>query len=105
MDWLQLKESTIPGSGIDIFAVRYIPKNSTFSLYIGRKIPRTIKSRKYICTTNYRHIIKKKGGNTRESARMNQNGSILDALIDDNSDDWSEGEPLYSGVHIINDTF
>ena len=74
-------------------------------MYLGRKIPRIIKGRKYIFTTNYRHVIKKKGVNTRESAKMNQKGKILDALIDDNRENWSKGELLYLGAHMINDHF
>ena len=36
---------------------------------------------------------------------MNQKGTLLDAFIDDNRDDWSEGEPFYLGAHMINDHF
>ena len=32
-------------------------------------------------------------------------GGILDTLIDDSRDDWTKGEPLYSGAHMVNDPF
>ena len=36
---------------------------------------------------------------------MNQKGTIIDALIDDNHDDWTKGELLYLDAHMINDSF
>ena len=36
---------------------------------------------------------------------MNQKQIILDEPIDDNHDNWSEGEPLYLVVYIINAPF
>ena len=68
-------------------------------------MPRFIKGRIYVFSTNYRHVIKKKVDAKWESARMNQKGTIPDALIDDNRGYWTEGKSLYLDAHVINDTF
>ena len=97
MDWLHVKKSQIPISGNGLYASVDIPKNTFFSIYLGREVLVDDPKRKYIIEMKKIFIQGNKRGSKWKASRKGRRSTIVDALMTDSDTKVELKSPLHLG--------
>ena len=102
-DWLHVKKSTIPRSGLGLFAVCDMYKNTVFSIYLGRVVKKDDPERNYLIQMKKSFVKPKIGDPEWRSVRKGRKNTIIDALMEDNVEKWKYPLELHLAGHMMND--
>ena len=103
MDWLHVKKSQIPRSGYGLYASVDIPKNTFFSIYLGRVVELNDPKRKYIIEMKKTFVHSRKGGSQWKPSRKGRKNTIIDALMSYSKSKVAQKIQLHLGSHLMND--
>ena len=108
LDWLHVKKSQIPRSGNGLYASVDIPKNTFFSIYLGREVLVDNPKRKYIIEMKKTFVQGSKRGSKWIASCKGRRSTIVDALMSDSDTQVALKSSLHLGSlhlgsHLMND--